>query len=164
MKKNDLVSGKHIVENRLGNRFLYLGGCLLGVNIYYDCIDLRDNLTIAMYKDFDIIKVYEIQYYDCCFKNLLANEGNLKLVWERKPELSEAERVILKSLNREYKWICRDLEGFLYIGYGSKPYQLPKYGWAGGALYEFPFKHLFQMVKWEDKEPTLIADLLEGGK
>ena len=146
MKKSDLVSGKHVVELENGDKYLYLDGYFVNTRFWYD-IDAK------------ICKIFEIQKPYSLTDMLIFDKG-LNLIWERKPELSEAERTILKSLNREYKWICRDLEGFLYINGGSKPYQLQRGSWAG-ALDEFPFEHLFQMVQWEDKKPTLIADLLE---
>lgn len=145
MKKSDLVSGRHVVELENGDKYLYLDGYFVNARVWYDT-------------DAKICKIFEIQKPYSLTDMLIFDRG-LNLIWVNK-ELSDDERTILKSLNREYKWICRDLEGFLYIGDGSKPCQFSRNVWQG-ALDEFPFEHLFQMVQWEDKEPTLIADLLE---
>lgn len=87
------------------------------------------------------------------------------LVWERKPELSDAERVILENVDKKYKWIARD--GYIEeegmraeLGlFENKPTRRDDY-WSGIDGVIFTFSNLFKMIKWEDKEPTLIADLL----
>ena len=80
----------------------------------------------------------------------------------KKPQLTDAERVILENLPKEYKWIARDKNGYLYV-YADKPeknnfiYKVQK------TYYEFGmFNHLFQFIKWEDEEPYNIEELLKG--
>ena len=76
--------------------------------------------------------------------------------------LSEAERIILESIDKEYKWIARDKSKNLYV-YTEKP---PKYAdvWHNNScsLELICFNHLFQFVKWKDDEAYNIAELLEG--
>ena len=77
-------------------------------------------------------------------------------------KLSDAERVILENIDKKYKWLCRDNDGCLnaYIG---KP---KKQGicWVWDISYgRFDvFNHLFQFIKWEDKEAYNIEELLKG--
>ncbi len=175
VKKSDLISGKHIVELRDGSRLLVAGDYLPDIDgngfmcltSYSD--DLRLNDCEVDYDkchvDFDICKVYEIVKH-MGFPRLADNmDSSCKLIWERKPELSEAERVILENLYRDSNYITRDESGDLWL-FENRPIK-EDYSWdlLNGFGENFNlYKHLFQMVKWEDEEPTLIADLLEGSK
>ena len=176
MKKSDLISGKHIVEFRDGSRLLIAGDYLPDIDgngfmcltSYSD--DLRLNDCEVDYDkchvEFDICKVYEIVVYTAL--PILANnmDTTCKLVWERKPELSEAERIILENADKKYKYIARD--GYIEeegmraeLGlFEDKPIKINDY-WSGTNCANFTFSNLFKMVKWEDEEPTLISDLLE---
>ncbi len=80
--------------------------------------------------------------------------------------LSEAEKVILENLDKRYKWIARDNGGSLCV-YESKPFKTDMYIWNNMTnVYKSlsVFKHLFQFVKWEDKEPHNIKELLEASE
>ena len=151
MKKSDLNIG-NVVELRNGLKFLFLGKYkalveLTGVGCtdidYYD-----ENLTRSSRQEsYDIMKVY---------KDYTLTE----LLWERKekPQLNEDEKVILRSLPKEYKWIARDLSGMVYIFI-----ERPEKGqaiWYGCGQPMIPFYHLFQFIKWEDEEPYSIEKLL----
>lgn len=170
MKKSDLVSGEHIVELNDGSRLLVAGNFLPD-------IDGNGYMSLSSYKsdlkhidggcggEFNICKVYEIEAY-MGFPVLSNNmDTACKLVWERKPELSEAERVVLENVDKDYKWIARDgyveTKGMLgELGlFKYKPIRKNDY-WLGANCASFTFSNLFKMVKWEDEEPTLIADLL----
>lgn len=76
--------------------------------------------------------------------------------------LTADERVILRNLDKKYKWIARDENGelYIYIGEPFKDYDL----WRNGvdSCYFLLFNHLFQFIKWEDKEPYNIEELLKG--
>ncbi|MCZ2396095.1 MAG: hypothetical protein LC100_06075 [Chitinophagales bacterium] len=165
MKKSDLVSGKHVVEIREDEkRFLFLGDKCVSAGEYCEFRGISQNLLHKKYKDLDIMKIYEIEEYQDLNSILIKKKG-LKLVWERKPELSEAERVILENVDKKYKWIAR--EGYIETkgmlgGLGlfeDRPRRINDY-WSGTNYATFTFSNLFKMVKWEDEEPTLIADLL----
>ena len=151
MKKSDLNIG-NVVELRNGLKFLFLGKYkalveLTGVGCtdidYYD-----ENLTRSSRQEsYDIMKVY---------KDYTLTE----LLWERKekPQLNEDEKVILRSLPKDYKGIARDLSGMVYIFI-----ERPEKGqaiWYGCGQPMIPFYHLFQFIKWEDEEPYSIEKLL----
>lgn len=147
MKKSDLVSGKHIVELEDGDKYLFLEARFVNSRFWYDA-------------DAKINKIFEIQQA-CSLSDMLVFGKGLKLVWERKPELSEAERVILENLYRDSNYITRDESGELWL-FENRPIK-KDYSWdlLNGFGENFNlYKHLFQMVKWEDEKPTLIADLL----
>lgn len=166
MKKSGLISGKHILETRLGDRFLVAGDFL--PNIYGDGFTELTSYTEGLNRidsftgfcEHDICKVYEV-VYRTSLPRLFEDSETVKLVWERKPELSEAERVILENVGKKFKYITRDKNGELFI-FEGKPYKCPN-EWAQRYAIDFEaFRHMFKMVKFEDDEPTLIADLLEG--
>lgn len=151
--KENLESG-NVVETREGIKYLY--HCKNSdkfLNLDHDGFlwfhDFDENLMrIDDLNEFDIMKVYKD--YTC-----------KELLWERKekPQLTEDEKVILRNLPKEYKWIARDLSGMVYI-YAQRPIK-ESCLWSGdfGGLM-LPFDHLFQFIKWEDEEPYSIDDLL----
>ena len=78
--------------------------------------------------------------------------------------LSEAERIILENINKDYKWIARDENNYIYV-YENKPTK-EESRWKNNGidLYEdiFVFNHLFQFITWEDEQPYNIEELLKG--
>ena len=153
MKKSDLKYG-NVVKLRNGYKYfvyLYHQKALIRLNDgeWINLISYREDLTdIDGDVEFDIMKVY---------KDYTLTE----LLWERKePKLIEDEKVILRNLPKDYKWIARDKNGCLYV-YASKP----KKGiimWESDGLPMIPFDHLFQFIQWKDDEPYSIEDLLKG--
>jgi len=79
------------------------------------------------------------------------------------PKLTEAERVILENLPKEYKWIVRngDREETLHL-FKERPNK-SRFFWDFNENYWsfYEFKHLFQFIKWSDDEPYEISKLLE---
>ena len=163
MKKQDLKFG-NVVETREGIKYLYHGQNgnkflnLLTGESYTDLCAYDDNLLVEKYKDtdFDIVKVYKD--YTC-----------KELLWERKekPVLTDDEKVILRNINKAFKYIARDRGDSLFV-YTSKPIKKRndwkfnyidenlKDEWSAITIYN----HLFQFIRWDDKEPYLIEDLL----
>ena len=153
MKKSDLVYG-NVVETREGCKYLYhINNQTRFLNldcdgfIGVDSFDENLKCINKTFNEFDIMKVYED--YTC-----------KELIWERKekPKLNEDEKTILRNVPKEYKWIARDLTGMVYIFI-----ERPEKGqaiWYGCGQPMIPFYHLFQFIKWEDKEAYLIEDLL----
>ena len=80
----------------------------------------------------------------------------------QKPKLTEAERVILENLPKEFKWIVRTDSFNVLLIYTNKPERFTHYWFksCGDISTLEPFKHLFQFIKWEDKEPYNIQELL----
>ena len=83
-----------------------------------------------------------------------------EVLWERKkkPQLTEDEKVILRNLPKEYKYIARDKSGLIFL-FSKKPSKCD-YSWIGYNDIAFPFGHLFQFIEWEDEEPYSIEELL----
>ena len=158
MKKSDLKYG-NVVETREGIKYLY--HCKNSdkfLNLDDDGFlwirDFDENLNIIdCDNELDIMKVYKD--YTC-----------KELLWERKeePKLTEDEKVILRNLPKEYKWITRDEEGDLAV-HNVKPYKSPEFWVSKSDIareYLVPFNNLFRFIKWEDDEPYSIEELLEG--
>lgn len=83
----------------------------------------------------------------------------------RKPKLSDAERVILENLPKEYNWIARDGIDDECSGevscFNKKPFRskMNKYWLDRSNVMTSNYPHLFQFIKWED-EPYEIKELL----
>ena len=75
-------------------------------------------------------------------------------------KITKNEKAILESIDKEYKWIARDSDGNLGV-YTDKPSK-NFYGWGNHDYYKYfeLFNHLFQFIKFEDKEPYNIQELL----
>ena len=155
MKKSDLKYG-NVVEERGGYKCVVYCNktekALISLNTGA-CVNLdnyREDLTdIEGFMEFDIMKVYKD--YTCT-----------ELLWERKDELklTEDEKVILRNLPKEYKWIVRDHIGSLWI-FENKPSN-DIFGWFYSTASTLPFPNLFKFIKYEDKEPYSIEKLLKG--
>ena len=155
MKKSDLNIG-NVVEERGGYKCVVYCNktekALISLNTGA-CVNLdnyREDLTdIEGFMEFDIMKVYKD--YTCT-----------ELLWERKdePKLTEDEKVILRNLPKEYKWIVRDHIGSLWI-FENKP-NSNIFGWFYSTASTLPFPNLFKFIKYEDKEPYSIEKLLKG--
>ena len=154
MKKSDLEYG-NVIETRMGGKYLFnlnKGDQFLNLitgDSYLQLSDFNEDLTNCC-NIFDIMKVYKD--YTC-----------KELLWERKetPQLTEDEKVILRNLPKDYKWITRDKNGTICV-FNGKPYK-HRFVWDGQFMGVLAlFQHLFNFIKWEDEEPYSIEDLLEG--
>lgn len=82
-------------------------------------------------------------------------------------KLTEDEKAILRNIDKRFKWISRDEDGELMV-YSTRPLKdrhiMKKWRVPLTDEYELIhiFNHLFQFIKWQDEEPYLIEDLLEG--
>lgn len=99
----------------------------------------------------------------------LCNEA--KLAWlkaehKEKITLSEAERIILENIDKEYKWIARDKSWENLYVYTEKPEKDGHFIWGPteSAQDLLCFNHLFQFITWNDSEPYNIEELLKENK
>lgn len=98
----------------------------------------------------------------------LRNCVNCKMYWLQQEHkepitLSEAERIILENIDKEYKWIVRDKDGEIRV-FGVKP-RKDKYYWkeTGNDFARLSaLNHLFQFITWNDEQPYSIEELLKG--
>lgn len=106
--------------------------------------------------------------YTLCHREPFGDVYKLKLLLDKEytiikqPILTEDEKVILRNLPKEYKWIVRDDNGDLFVSYVKpKKYEM-QWGWTGVDEVESlsAFYKLFSFIKWED-EPMEISELLK---
>ena len=91
-------------------------------------------------------------------------EENLKI--SLKPSLlTEDERVILRNLDKRWKYLARDLDGELYA-FGQKPKKIEDYWGESQDIHTriniLLCDSLFKFIKFEDNEPYNIEELLKG--
>lgn len=82
----------------------------------------------------------------------------------RKPiAISADEKVILRNLPEEFKYIARDSNTDIFI-YKTKPTKKLS-AWVNTITSNTAplnlYNHLFQFIKWEDDEPYSIEELLK---
>ncbi len=97
------------------------------------------------------------------FYSLLKNEYTIQKL-PQTPKLTEAERVILENLDKEYKWIARlgEISNNSLMIYVEKPVKNKGF-WTTYQKADIlsAFSHLFTFIKWEDSEAYNIKELLE---
>ena len=75
--------------------------------------------------------------------------------------LTDDEKAILKNLPKKYEWIAKDKSGRLFL-YLIKPLKTGTCWESESIEPDFSmFGDLFQFIKWEDKEPYNIDELLK---
>lgn len=75
--------------------------------------------------------------------------------------LSKLEYELLKYyIEHGYQYIAKDKSNQLFV-YGNKPCKMSCTWDDVENFCECNFKNLFSFVSWEDKEPTLIQDILD---
>ena len=84
---------------------------------------------------------------------------------ETKPSLlTEDERVILRNMNKDFKWIFRDIVNNLIIQ-KKKPkivkHRNNDFNLEGVYVHLYCYKHLFKFIKFDD-EPYNIEEILKG--
>ena len=168
MKKSDLEYG-NVVEVRDGTRFLYQKSKVIEPSM--DFISLSDGrYWLSLYYLTDDLKARHRICDECDIMKVYKDYTCKELLWERKEKekvkLTEDEKVILRNLPKEYKYIARQKYGELAV-YQSKPYKDNICGYweyYENSMRKFLslYNHLFQFIKWEDEESYLIEDLLKG--
>lgn len=103
---------------------------------------------------------------DCLFNNWCVNKSRkewLEPECQEPIKLTDDEIVILKNIDKNYHWIAKNGIGNLFV-YKTKPLK-------NGTTWQiidnnifselYVFKNLFQFIKWSDKEPYEIDELLK---
>lgn len=85
--------------------------------------------------------------------------ANKELPFQKPSLLTEDERVILRNLDKKWKWIARDENGGVYV-FNDEP-RRGRGLWCGEYGSLITFNHIFQFIKWVDK-PYNIEKLLKG--
>lgn len=89
--------------------------------------------------------------------------GFTRVFRKKRFKVSARENSILNYLPKEYKYICRNKNGCLFV-YEDRPYKLSSF-WnskSGEHANLKVFKNYFQYVEWDNEEPIEIEDLLNS--
>ena len=99
------------------------------------------------------------EYIECLKDDILFL---FKLLKKEKPKLTKDEKVVLRNIDKEYKWITRD-EDMTLSFHSVKPHK-EAYFWSSleANYVDNLFPNLFQFIEWEDDEPYSIEELLKG--
>jgi len=153
-----------VVEYRDGIKRLVVNNDLIGDDGHLSLSNYNDDLKHDEYSDLDIIKVY--RYKRVRSFSYLLKDNNLELIWERKEyELTSHEIEILKALQTlGYKWLARDKDDELNA-HKNKPDKHNEVFWSNKLYLTTRIdKDLFSFIKWNDKEPTNIDNLLKENR
>lgn len=76
--------------------------------------------------------------------------------------INDLEYDLLKHLDKELEWIARNSTGELMLFDYTPEKGIDHWepSMVEGESYKFPYKDLFQFIKWEDEDPILIEDLI----
>ena len=80
--------------------------------------------------------------------------------------LTPTEKIILKNVDKKYKYIARDEDGYLFL-YTDSPNKVGsnlRYWYSEfGEICDFwSCNHLFDFIRCTDDEPYKISDLIKG--
>lgn len=117
-------------------------------------MELYNNMLYWVLDDGTVVKPVRVHQSDMW--------NNCWIPYIKPITLTDDEKTILRNVDGKYKWIARDMEieTGLWV-FEDKPYKL-NLEWDGQNYESLDcFNHLFRQIKWEDKEPCLIADLIK---
>lgn len=122
----------------------------LSISIQNEYIELIDKTNNQ--------EVFKVKY--CSYIQLIINLLRwLEDEYIEPTKLTDDEIVILKNIDKTYKWVARDSNNIPYV-YKDKPIK-DEYRWCGNFISIMVLEHLFKFIKWEDKEPYNIDELLK---
>lgn len=154
-----------VVETRDGETGFLLEDRIIYKNGWDNLRRFDKDLKHEFDPNADIVRVYDSPIVvDNAWNFGSETKMFLDMVWERKEakvfEILDVENVILGNLDDSFKYIARNHNGTLNI-YKIKPTK-HKVCWVSLDYTDFSeYAHLFDYIKWEDKEPTLIEDLIK---
>lgn len=124
-----------------------------------DCVEYGLNgCKCIIADDFDWTIDEQIKWHEEKLAELKAQKEKEKWVF------TEDEKVILRNLPEEYKWIARGMDGGLYI-FMQKPIK-HNIDWGLNYMSNFRgipmFKHIFQCIQWENESPCNFREVLNA--
>lgn len=103
------------------------------------------------------------QCQDCeFFNNAKTITETLLKEYKESIKLTEDEKIILRNLPKEFKWIVRFDSFHMLMLSKDKPYKRKNNWFSNNGFTTLePFGHLFKFIKYDDQEPYSIEKLLE---
>lgn len=162
-----LLKVGRVVQTKEGKKYLVLPDRLMNYSGYLDLEIYDNNIKSKTYDDFDIVKIFDAPLDKIKHRSwTFGSDIGLELVWERpvKKVFSEKEIVVAECIDKKFKYLARDKNNSLGV-YVDKPFKI-----RGSSFWDNRhsiasmqlFRHLFQQIQFEDDEPTLISDIMEG--
>lgn len=127
--------------------------CGEDLNCYLSRIAANQNYSVDCYRESDL------DCSECLRLSLLELLEEYKEEYKKPVKLTKFEYEYLKVAKKEgVNFIARDKDNRLY-GTSEKPEKCNT-TWASSGAYIDMFKSMFKFVKWEDKEPWNIDNIL----
>ena len=140
LKEKYLRDG-NVVELNNGNVFLIHKDRMVKIDGFVPVKIYDDNLKAISYSN--VIKVYKYDSENYGSINKMLEIGDYhKVIWQRRIELTDDEKVILRNLDNEYKYINREKSGSLLV-------TSEKGSVFGHSHYINIYKHLFKSITHE---------------
>ncbi len=146
----EIIEFKELVKDdeiNLADKLKFLADRMKDEKEFYIC----GEFDICRFRNFKLMEVEQdgTEIYSSLSLNyLLSSPLRLKPQWT----FTEDEKVILRNLPEEYKWIARDKDGGLGI-YDERPLKAD-YMWvlSVGSYMFNSYRNLFQSIQWSDEE------------
>lgn len=127
-------------------------------------LEALENLKEEEYSDYDIGYNVGLEHGISVICDMIRNSKENKKTKEP-IRMSKLEYIILEYLadNTKHMYITRDANGKLFL-YDMEPHKDKNEDWWIGKGVEpfIPFNDLFQFVKWSDKKPKAIKEVLNN--
>jgi len=136
---------------------------------YEDDIKKHGIAHFAIKKDNIPIECSAISCDKCKFDETTCSKDITKFLYEEHKEpvkLTRLEFELLTYFSKEYSYIARDEDDSLIV-YIKKPIKRSRF-WNNTGACDYDsisiFNKCFRFIKWEDKEPYKIQDILDNYK
>ena len=100
-------------------------------------------------------------YWSVSYLELNEISGAKIIKLPKKKQFTDDELVIIRNIDKKFKWIARDRDGSLYLHEEKTEKREKDWLSKGDINYMVLFENLFNSIKWEDEEPTHIPTLLK---
>ena len=122
----------------------------------------RDNMIIALTKNGEIQGCNQTDCCNCAFGEWDCRLRRFEWLYEEHieaPKLTKRERAFCEAVQKG--WIARDECGDIFWCKGEPKKRNGIWSNGDDVCIDFTDLHLFLFIKWEDKKPWAVEDLLK---
>ena len=154
----DILKAGRVVQTRDGEYGIVLGNGISFKSQFMMISILNENLECKSNKLADIVVVFEVNGF-ISIDAILNGVFDFKEVW-RKKDFTEEDIMLAKLIPKQYKYMARDENGELFLS-EIKPIKAYS-AWTGVRVGSLGvFSDNFKSILLNDKEPTLIEDIIK---
>ena len=154
----DILKAGRVVQTRDGAYGIVLGNGISFKSQFMMISILNENLECKSNKLADIVVVFEVNGF-ISIDAILNGVFDFKEVW-RKKDFTEEDIMLAKLIPKQYKYMARDENGELFLS-EIKPIKAYS-AWTGVGVGSLGvFSDNFKSILLNDKEPTLIEDIIK---